>query len=406
MTDSGGARQPRGGETRPFVMLALIALVELLGMSGWFAGGALARQLAASWNLSVSEVAWLTSAVQLGFVVGTLVSAILNLADLVPARWFVAAAALGASVANASLLAVGSFGGALVTRFLLGLCLAGVYPPAMKMAATWFKDRRGFAIGVVVGALTVGKASPYLIEALGGLGLNVVVGSTAAGAAVAAVLVAVAYRDGPFAFPARPFSWRLVGQVARVPELRLVTAGYLGHMWELYAFWSFVAAYWAAALVRPAPTTVAALAGSSIAIGALGCIGGGLAADRIGRERVVLWSLAISGAAAIGSALVFHGPAWLRLVVILVWGIAIIADSAQYSALVTELAPAHSVGTALTLQTSLGFLLTMAAIQMVAGLGGPATPWAFPALAVGPALGFVAIRTVARRRLVGTGPAA
>ena len=169
-------------------------------------------------------------------------------------------------------------------------------------------------------------------------------------------------------------------------------------MWELYAFWSFVAAYWAAALVNPAPTTVAVLAGSSIAIGALGCVGGGLAADRLGRERVVLWSLAISGIAAIGSALVFHGPGWLRLVVIMVWGIAIIADSAQYSALVTELAPAHAVGTALTLQTSLGFLLTMVAIQMVAALGGPATPWAFPALAVGPALGFVAIRAVAKRR--------
>ena len=159
-------------------MLGLIAVVELLGMSGWFAGGALAHQLAAAWSLSASEMAWLTSAVQLGFVVGTLVAAVLNLADLVPARWLVATAALGASAANASLLVVDSFGGALVTRFLLGLCLAGVYPPAMKMAATWFKDRRGFAIGVVVGALTIGKASPYLVEALGGLSLTIVVGST------------------------------------------------------------------------------------------------------------------------------------------------------------------------------------------------------------------------------------
>lgn len=403
MTRTAVRQQSRGGETRPFVMLGLIAVVELLGMSGWFAGGALAHQLAAAWSLSASEMAWLTSAVQLGFVVGTLVAAVLNLADLVPARWLVATAALGASAANASLLVVDSFGGALVTRFLLGLCLAGVYPPAMKMAATWFKDRRGFAIGVVVGALTIGKASPYLVEALGGLSLTIVVGSTAVGAAVAGVLVGVAYRDGPFGFPARPFSWRLVGQVAGLADLRLVTAGYLGHMWELYAFWSFVAAYWAAALVNPAPTTVAVLAGSSIAIGALGCVGGGLAADRLGRERVVLWSLAISGIAAIGSALVFHGPGWLRLVVIMVWGIAIIADSAQYSALVTELAPAHAVGTALTLQTSLGFLLTMVAIQMVAALGGPATPWAFPALAVGPALGFVAIRAVAKRRWSGPG---
>lgn len=397
---------PRGGETRPLVMLGLIAAIELLGMAGWFAGGAAAHQLTARWNLAGSEVAWLTSAVQLGFVAGTLIAALLNLADVVPARWYVATAALGAAAANASLLLVGSYSGALVTRFLLGLCLSGVYPPAMKMAATWFKDRRGFAIGVVVGALTIGKASPYLVEALGGLSLEVVIGSTSAAAVVAALLAGLAYRDGPFVFPVRPFSWRLVGQVAGVADLRLVTAGYLGHMWELYAFWSFVAAYWAAALVAPDPATVAALAGLSIAIGALGCIGGGVAADRFGRERVVLWSLAVSGTAAIGSALVFHGPAWLRLAVILAWGISIIADSAQYSALVTELAPSHAVGTALTLQTSLGFLLTMGAIQMVAGLGGPATSWAFPALAVGPALGFLAIRSVARRRVVGGGAAA
>jgi hypothetical protein len=275
----------------------------------------------------------------------------------------------------------------------------------MKMAATWFKDRRGFAIGTVVAALTLGKASPYWVEAVGGLSLEAVVGSTAAAAALAGLVVAVGYRDGPFAFPARPFSWQLAGQVLRTSDLRLVTAGYLGHMWELYAFWSFVASYWAASLPGASARSVAALAGLSIAVGAVGCVGGGLAADRVGRARVVLWSLAVSGTAAVASALVFQGPGWLRLAVILVWGLAIIADSAQYSALVTELAPPHAVGTALTLQTSLGFLLTMGAIQMVAGLGGPATAWAFPLLAVGPALGFLAIRIAAKRR-VGRAPLA
>ncbi len=390
--------QPGGG-TRPWAMLGLLAAVELLGMAGWFAGGAAAHQLAAAWALTASQVAWLTSAVQFGFVAGTLTAAFLNWADVIPARWYVAGAAVAAAIANASLLLAPGYGAALLTRFLLGFCLAGVYPPAMKMAATWFKDRRGVAIGTVVGALTVGKASPYLVEALGGLSLEAVVGSTASAAALAGLLVAVGYRDGPFAFPARPFSWRLVGDVVRIGDLRLVTAGYLGHMWELYAFWSFVATYWAASLPGASPRSVAALAGLSIAVGAVGCVGGGLAADRMGRERVVLWSLAVSGTAAVASALVFQGPGWLRLGVILVWGVAIIADSAQYSALVTELAPPHAVGTALTLQTSMGFLLTMAAIQMVAGLGGPATPWAFPLLAVGPALGFVAIRIALQRRV-------
>lgn len=379
-------------------MLAAIAAIELLGMAGWFAGGAAARELAVRWSLGAGQVAGLTSAVQLGFVVGTLTIAILNLADAVPSRWLVAGAAALAGAANLTLLLVADYRGALVTRVALGFCLAGVYPPAMKMAATWFKDRRGFAIGAVVGALTVGKASPYLVEALGGLSLGAIVGTTSAAAFAAAVLVAAVYRDGPHAFPRRPFSWRLVQSVVRVPELRLVTAGYLGHMWELYAFWGFVAAYWSASLPGRPPQVWAALAFASIAIGVVGCLGGGLAADRLGRERVVIWSLVTSGTAAVLAGLVFGAALWLTLPVILVWGIAIIADSAQYSALVTETAPPHAVGTALTLQTSLGFLLTMLAIQFVAAMGGPATRWAFPSLAAGPALGIVAVTRLLRLR--------
>lgn len=406
MTDAG----PRGGAgggpaaARPFVMLGLIAAVELLGMAGWFAGGVAARDLGVRWQLSAVEAAWLTSIVQLGFVAGTLVAAVLNLPDLLPSRWYVAGAALAAAGVNGSILVVDGYPAALATRFFLGFCLAGVYPPAMKMAATWFRDRRGFAIGAVVGALTVGKASPYLVEALGGLGLEAVIGSTAAAALAASLLVAVAYRDGPYGFPRRPFSWRLVGEVARVPALRLVTAGYLGHMWELYAFWGFVAAYWAASLDAAgspgSPALVAGLAFVSIAVGVVGCLWGGRAADRLGRERVVIWSLAASGTAAVLSAAVFGGPLGLTLVVILVWGIAVIADSAQYSALVTEVAPPHAVGTALTLQTSLGFLLTMVAIQFVAAAGGPAARWAFPALALGPVAGILAMSALVRARRV------
>ncbi len=383
---------------RPGLMLAVIAAIELLGMAGWFAGGAAARELAGRWQLGGSEVAWLTSAVQLGFVAGTLAAAVLNLADVVSSRWLVASSAALAALANGSLLLVPGYRGALVTRFALGLCLAGVYPPAMKMAASWFRDRRGFAIGAVVGALTVGKASPYLIEALGGFSLSVIVGSTSVAAIAAALLAATAYRDGPYAFPRRPFSWRLVASVIRVPELRLVTGGYLGHMWELYAFWGFIAAYWRASQPGTSAQRTAALAFGSIAIGVVGCLGGGIAADRLGRERVVIWSLIVSGLAALASGIVFGGPLWVTLPVILVWGVAIIADSAQFSALVTETAPPHAVGTALTLQTSLGFLLTMVAIQFIAAAGGPATRWAFPALAAGPALGIVAITRLLRLR--------
>ncbi|MGE0440991.1 MAG: MFS transporter [Gemmatimonadales bacterium] len=399
---------PAAGSGRaPLAMLALIAAAELLGMAGWFAGGAAAHELAARWQLSGVQVAGLTSAVQVGFVAGTLLAAVLNLPDLIPSRWYFAVSAVLAGAVNAGLLVVDSYPAALVTRFGLGLLLAGVYPPAMKMAATWFRDRRGFAIGTVVGALTVGKASPYLVEALGGLSLEAVVGSTSLAALGAGLLIAAGYRDGPHAFPRRPFSWRLVGEVARVRELRLVTGGYLGHMWELYAFWGFIAAYWAASLAAgghdAAPTRVAGLAFASIAIGVVGCLAGGLAADQLGRARVVIWSLVASGAAALLSAVVFGRAPAVTMVVIAVWGIAVIADSAQYSALVTEMAPAHAVGTALTLQTSLGFLLTMVAIQFVAAAGGPATRWAFPALAAGPAAAIVLVRRLARLRRVPAG---
>jgi MFS family permease len=224
-------------------MLALLSAAELLGMSPWFAASAVAPELTRMWSLSPSEAGWLTSAVQLGFVAGTLTAAILNLADVWSSRWYFAGSAVLAATANALLPAAGDFAAALPLRFLTGFFLAGVYPPAMKMAATWFRSGRGLAIGAIVGALTVGKASPYLVEAVGGASLGQAVGSTSAAAVAAAILIAVAYRDGPHAFPQRPFSWRLAGTVARVRELRLVTGGYLGHMWELYAYWTWLAAF-------------------------------------------------------------------------------------------------------------------------------------------------------------------
>ena len=370
-------------------MLALLSAAELLGMSPWFAASAVAPELTRMWSLSPSEAGWLTSAVQLGFVAGTLTAAILNLADVWSSRWYFAGSAMLAAIANALLPASGDFAAALPLRFLTGFFLAGVYPPAMKMAATWFRSARGLAIGAIVGALTVGKASPYLVEAVGGATLGQAVGSTSAAAVAAAILIAVGYRDGPHAFPQRPFSWRLAGTVAKVRELRLVTGGYLGHMWELYAYWTWLAAFLAAGGVGPA--TAVAFAG--IAIGLVGCLWGGWAADRLGRERVVIWALAASGTCAILAGLLHDRGVWLLAPLVLVWGVAVIADSAQFSALVTEVVPSHAVGTALTLQTSLGFLLTMVSIQMVpVAVAAWGWQWAFPLLAAGPSLGIIAMR--------------
>lgn len=394
---------PRGGSSiRPFVMLGLIAVVETLGMAAWFAGNAIAPELATRFGLSATDRAWLTSAVQLGFVAGTLIAAVTNLPDLLPNRWYLAVAAVIAAAANALLLVAATFPAVLASRFMLGVALAGVYPPAMKMAATWFASGRGLAIGVVVASLTLGKAAPFLVEAFGGLDANTVVLSTSVATLMAAVLVALWYRDGPHAFPRRPFSWRLVGEVVRVRQLRLVTAGYLGHMWELYAFWTYVGAYWRVSLSRSGspiePRTLALVSFASIAIGAVGCVWGGFLADRVGREKVVVWSLAASAAAGLAAGAVLGAAPLLVGLVIAVWAIAIIADSAQFSALVTELAPSHAVGTALTLQTSLGFLLTIGSIQLVGAAGGPANRWVFPLLAIGPALGIVAFTRLTKVR--------
>ena len=391
-------------------MLALLASAELLGMSLWFAGNAVAPMLRDTWHLSGSQVAWLTTVVQLGFVAGTAVSAVLNLADVVPSYRLFGASAIMGALANAALISSGSYDTALATRFATGFFLAGVYPPAMKMAATWFRARRGFAVGTVVGALTVGKAVPYLVHAVPGAGVDGVVLTSSVGAMLAALLVLLLYRDGPYPFPPRAFSWGLVGDVFRERRWRLATGGYLGHMGELYSFWTWIPAFVAASIAAQASasgvgsahgTTMASLlAFGIIAVGGVGCVWGGISADRIGRERLVTVAMATSGACALLIGFTFGHSLLLLAPVALVWGFFVIADSAQFSVMVTESVPPHSVGTALTMQTSLGFLLTAVTIQAVPPLvARVGWAWAFPILAVGPAFG---IWSIGRLRAVRT----
>ena len=378
-------------------MLAALALAELLGMSLWFSANAVAPGLAMAFSLSSTQTAWLTMAVQAGFVVGTLVTAVSNVADLVNPRVLMGVGCVAGAAANAAALWVASPSALIVTRALTGASLAWVYPPAMKIAAGWFRARRGFALGGLVGALTLGKAMPYLVTAIGGGTWRTPIVLTSLLSVAGGVVAIAIVRDGPLVAPTSRFDPRAIGRVFSVRDVRLVTLGYLGHMWELYAMWAWVAAFAAASLaasgVSDAARAAAAVAFVAIGSGALGCVMAGRMADALGKARVARAAMVASGLCCLATSAAYgRHPAWLVLLVA-VWGFAIVADSAQFSALVSERAPADAIGTALMLQTSLGFLLTMASIDLLpraASLVG--WQWAAWILAVGPLAGIVAMR--------------
>ncbi|MEO7360934.1 MAG: MFS transporter [Gemmatimonadaceae bacterium] len=388
------------GTTR-WRILAVLAVAELMGMALWFTGSAVGPQLKTQFGLTTSQVGWLTIAVQLGFVTGTALSALFNLADIFSARKLFAVAAVCGAIANLPMAWATSLSVVLVSRFLAGCCLAGVYPPAMKMAATWFRAQRGLAVGTIVGALTIGKASPYLAQAFPSASVALVTQLASMSALLAGGIIFFAYRDGPFEFPARPFAWARVAEVLRVREYRLATGGYLGHMAELYSFWTWIPAFLAAseaqralrANTEPHARITAIIAFGVIAVGGIGCIWGGLVADRIGRARLVSWAMAVSGSCALLIGFAFGRSWWLLAPLALVWGFFVIADSAQFSVLVTEQVPTHAVGTALTMQVSMGFLLTTITIQIIPPLvNAVGWQWAFPILAVGPLFGIASIK--------------
>jgi MFS family permease len=374
--------------------LALLALALVLSMTTWFSATAVVPQLRAEWALGDTAAAWLTIAVQLGFVTGALVSAALNAADVLPPRMVVLAGAAGAAGANALLGATSGAGGAIPLRFATGFFLAGVYPPALKLMATWFRRGRGTALGILVGALTLGSATPHLVNALGGLEWETVVYATSALTLVGGVL-ALAVRDGPNPFPRGTFDPHQARRAFSNRGVRLASLGYFGHMWELYAMWAWFAVFFSAAVDDGAGAAYATFA--VIGAGALGCWAGGVLGDRVGRAETTAAAMAVSGTCAIVIGFLLEAPAWIVLLVGLVWGFAVVADSAQFSTLVTEHADQAYVGTALTMQLAVGFTLTVATIWLVPFIeGAVGWRWTFAFLAPGPALGVVAMLRLRR----------
>jgi MFS family permease len=382
-------------------MLAMVAVGEVLGMSLWFSATAAAPALAAEFHLDAAARAWLTMAVQAGFVAGTLVTALTNLADAVNARVLFAVGCLVGAACNGAIDTASSAAVVLVLRFCTGAALAWVYPPGMKIAAGWFLERRGTALGIVVGAVGLGSAFPHLLAWLGtGLPWRALIGASSVCAVLAAAIVGLTVRDGPYVSASAPFDRHALRVVLRSRGTRLAMFGYFGHMWELYAMWTWMAAFAAASLAQPAGARVGSLiAFLTLASGAVGCVIAGRWADDWGKARVAGLAMVASAACATVSPFVFGASAGLLTALALVWGFTAVADSAQFSALVTEHTPRTHVGTALTLQTSAGFLLTMVSMRLVPPITAAAGwRWAFVFLVPGPILGAIAMHRLQQNR--------
>jgi MFS family permease len=383
--------------------LLLLSLAQLLTMSLWFTGTAVLPQVTGLWHSGLALGSWLTIAVQIGFSLGAITFALFNIPDILSPITVLVASALAAAAANAGFAFVAADPvPAIVLRGLTGFFLAGVYPVGMKIMAGWFQRGRGLALGVMIGALTVGSAVPHGVNGLGGVPWRGVVLLGSVQAIAGALVVALFVRQGPYAMPQSLLNLSQILEIVRNRRVRLANLGYLGHMWELYAFWGWIAVIFSASSggiwSKMQYESAAALA---IAIGAVGCVWAGVASDRLQdqaesarvgqRAWVTIVAMAVSAACCVLGSLAFHQPLLLLLLSV-IWGIAVIADSAQFSTIISEVSDKSYVGTALTIQTALGFMLTAFSIRAMAAIAARSGwRWALASMAIGPLLGIWAM---------------
>ncbi len=380
-----------------FRSLVLLLLAEVAAMSLWFVSAAVLPDMLREAALSPFRQAALSSGVQAGFVIGALVSAVLGLADRFDPRRVFAAAAIGAGIVNATLL-IDTPGGiaAIAARVATGALLAGVYPVGMKIAVGWGEKDRGFLVGALIGALVLGSAAPHLIALIGGADWRMTV-AAASVASIVAGLIALGVGLGPYHGIAARFDPHVIATAWTNRRVRLAYAGYFGHMFELYAMWAWIGVAASASYRAFMPALDAEQLAKLTAFCAIGAGGfasaiAGRWADKIGKAEVAILAMAVSGTAALTTAATFGGPVWLTFVIVIVWGAAIVPDSAQFSALVADASPPHQAGTLLTFQTALGFALTFVTVQLTPVLASMlGWPTVLASLALGPAFGIVAM---------------